>query len=78
MQGRCDAALLLEKQVCYGVGGKDEYAKKLYAEFINFRIEHYNEKIENLFSKIHLDNIKTLDRIYEKNNVGLRDTSRSH
>lgn len=61
----------LEKSIEEDEDKNYEYGKKIYAEFVNFRIAHYNEKMEKLFKKIHLDRINILDKVYETNNKSI-------
>ena len=51
-----------------GYKQNEEYKEKLYDEFLDFRIENYNEDMENLIKKLNLSNIMSLDRKYESKN----------
>ena len=51
-----------------GYKQNEDYKEKLYDKFLNFRIENYNEDMENLIKKLNLGNIMGLDRKYESKN----------
>lgn len=51
-----------------GYKQNQDYKEKLYTKFLNYRIENYNEDMENLIKKLNLGNIIGLDRKYESKN----------